>query len=213
MGQKAITIYTPEGTAAHIAAEDDAFVHRCALGGDSGLLGALACVKADDNTVRLSGGGVSNHGYILWIPEGETVELAVDSGTAGYNRIDTVAAVFSRGGGDVPDTHTFAVVKGAAVTGTPSAPSLSSSALLSAGQVNQTALFYVRLTPSGSSPFLRSPSSFLPPPTFPLRLSAARPAFSPPTPTLRDYPALTRGRTPFTTARDTRRCRAVNHFF
>jgi hypothetical protein len=146
LGQKAITIYTPEGTAAHIAAEDDAFVHRCALGGDSGLLGALACVKADDNTVRLSGGGVSNHGYILWIPEGETVELAVDSGTAGYNRIDTVAAVFSRGGGDVPDTHTFAVVKGAAVTGTPSAPSLSSSALLSAGQVNQTALFYVRLT-------------------------------------------------------------------
>ena len=64
MGQKAITIYTPEGTAAHIAAEDDAFIHRCMLGAESGILDALSCVKVDDNTVRLSGGGVSNCGYI-----------------------------------------------------------------------------------------------------------------------------------------------------
>ena len=41
MGQKAITIYTPEGTAAHITAEDDAFIHRCMLGGVSGVIGSL----------------------------------------------------------------------------------------------------------------------------------------------------------------------------
>lgn len=161
MGQKAITIYTPEGTAAHIAAEDDAFIHRCALGGDSGLLGSLACVRVDDNTVRLSGGGVSNHGYILWIPEGENVELAVGSGTAGYNRIDTVAAVFTKGGGEVADTHSFAVVEGTAVTGEPAPPSLSSSALLSSGQVNQTALFYVRLTGSAITSVTRA-AAFIP---------------------------------------------------
>ena len=148
MGQKAITIYTPSGASAHISAEDDAFVHRCMLGGDSGIIGSLSCVKVDDNTVRLSGGGVSNHGYILWIPEGETLELSVDAGVAGYNRIDTVASVFSRGGGDVADTHTLAVVKGTAVTGTPSAPSLTTSALLSSGNVNQIALFNVRITGS-----------------------------------------------------------------
>ena len=146
MGQKAITIYTPEGTAAHIAAEDDAFIHRCILGGASGILGSLSCVKVDDNTVRLSGGGVSNKGYILYVPGGETMELAIDSGTAGYNRIDTVAAVFTKGGGEVADTHTFAVVKGSPVTGTPAAPSLTSSNLTSAGNVNQLALFYVRIT-------------------------------------------------------------------
>ena len=148
MGQKAITIYTPEGTAAHIAAEDDAFIHRCMLGAESGILDALSCVKVDDNTVRLSGGGVSNCGYILWIPDGETVELAVDSGTAGYNRTDTVAAVFTKGGGEVADTHAFAVLKGTPATGTPSAPTLSTSALLSQGSVNQVALFHVRITGS-----------------------------------------------------------------
>ena len=148
MGQKAITIYTPEGTAAHIAAEDDAFIFRSSLGAESGIVGSLSCVKVDDNTVRLSGGGVSNRGYVLWIPDGETLELTVDSGTAGYSRIDTVAAVFTKGGGEVADTHTFAVVKGTPVTGTPSAPALTSSALLSTGHVNQTAVFYVRITGS-----------------------------------------------------------------
>ena len=148
MGQKAITIYTPEGTAAHIAAEDDAFIYRCVLGASSGILGALSCVKVDNNTVRLSGGGISNKGYILRIPDGESVELAVENGTAGYNRIDTVAAVFTRGGGDIADTHVFSVIKGTPVTGTPAAPSLTASALLTQGNVNQIAIFNVRITGS-----------------------------------------------------------------
>ncbi len=146
MGQKAITIYTPDGTAAHISAEDDAFIHRCLLGADSGIIGSLGCVRVDNNTVRLSGGGVSNKGYILRIPDGETLELSVDIGDAGYNRIDTVAAVFTKGGGDVADTHVFTVIKGTPATGTPSAPSLTTSALLSQGQVNQTAVFYVNIS-------------------------------------------------------------------
>lgn len=148
MGQKAITIYTPSGTAAHISAEDDAFIHRCMLGAESGIIGALSCVKADDNTLRLSGGGVSNRGYILWIPDGETLELTVDSGTAGYNRIDTVAAAFTKGGGDVADTHTFAVIKGTPAAGTPSAPALTTSKLLSTGNVNQAAVFNIHITGS-----------------------------------------------------------------
>ena len=148
MGQKAITIYTPEGTAAHIAAEDDAFIHRCMLGGASGILGSMSCVKVDDNTVRLSGGGFSNKGYILRIPDGETLELTVESGSGGYNRIDTVAAVFTKGGGDVADTHSFAVIKGTPVTGTPSAPSLTTSSLLASGNVNQAAVFHIRITGS-----------------------------------------------------------------
>ena len=146
MGQKAITIYTPSGTAAHITAEDDAFIHRCVLGGNSGIIGSLSCVRVDDNTVRLSGGGMSNRGYILWIPDGETLELSVDAGSAGYNRVDTVAAVFTRGGGDAADTHVFSVIKGTPVTGTASAPSLTSSQLLSQGSVNQAAVFYINIS-------------------------------------------------------------------
>ena len=149
MGQKAITIFTPSGASAHISAEDDAFVHRCMLGADNGIIGSLSCVKVDDNTVRLSGGGVSNHGYIMWIPEGETLELSVDAGVAGYNRIDTVASVFTRGG---------TVIKGTAVTGTPSAPSLSSSQLLTQGNVNQTAVFYINITGTAITSITRAVS-------------------------------------------------------
>jgi hypothetical protein len=158
MGQKAITIFTPSGASAHISAEDDAFVHRCMLGADNGIIGSLSCVKVDDNTVRLSGGGVSNHGYIMWIPEGETLELSVDAGVAGYNRIDTVASVFTRGGGDVADTHTLTVIKGTAVTGTPSAPSLSSSQLLTQGNVNQTAVFYINISGTAITSITRAAS-------------------------------------------------------
>lgn len=146
MGQKAITIYTPSGSTAHIAAEDDAFIYRTLLGGTSGILGSLTCVRVDDNTVRLSGGGVSNRGYILWIPDGTTLELTVDSGSAGQNRVDVVAAEFVRGGGETADTHAIKVIKGTAVSGTPSAPVMATSSLLSAGNVNRVALFAVTVT-------------------------------------------------------------------
>ena len=146
MGQKAITIYTPEGTTAHIAAEDDAFIHFYAFGGKSGIIGSLGCSKVDDNTVRLSTGGVSNKGYILRIPDGETVDLSIDNGEPAANRIDVVAAVFTKGGGEVADTHAFQVVKGTAASGTPSVPVLSTSGLSSAGDVNRLALFYVYIT-------------------------------------------------------------------
>ena len=146
MGQKAITIFTPSGASAHISAEDDAFVHRCMLGADNGIIGSLSCVKVDDNTVRLSGGGVSNRGYILWIPDGTTLELTVDSGSAGLNRIDVVASEFVRGGGETADTHVIKIIKGTAVSGTPAAPAMTTSNLLNAGNVNRVALYYVTLS-------------------------------------------------------------------
>lgn len=146
MSQKAITIYTPPETAAHIAAEDDAFIHRVITGADSGILGNLQCVKVDNNTVRLSGGGVSNYGYILWIPDSETLELAIDNGTIGYNRIDIVTAVFTRGGNSTADTHVLKVIKGTATTGTATAPTLSASNLLNSGDINQIAIFNVYIS-------------------------------------------------------------------
>ena len=150
MGQKAITIYTPEGTAAHITAEDDAFIHRCMLGGTSGILGSLSCVKVDDNTVRLSNGGVSNKGFILWIPNGETVELAVDNGEPGMSRVDIVAAAFTKGGGEVADTHIFRIIKGTAAASNPAAPAVTTvpMAQLTAGSTLELALFYVNITGS-----------------------------------------------------------------
>ena len=68
MSQKAITIQTPDWEIPHITADDDAFIYASLAGVQSGILGDLTCVKVDNNTVRLSGGGVMNRGHILRIP-------------------------------------------------------------------------------------------------------------------------------------------------
>lgn len=149
MGQRAITIYTPESTDPHITADDDAFIYRMLFGADSGILGGLTCVKVNDNTVRLSGGGVSNRGHILRIPDGETLELTVNSGTAGYKRYDSIVAEFVRGGGNDADEYQIKAVQGTAVTGTPAVPTMTTTGLLNKGNVNQVELF--RLYFSGTS--------------------------------------------------------------
>lgn len=150
MGQKAITIYTPEGTAAHITPEDDAFIYRSLLGGIFGIIGSLKCEKVDDNTVRLSGGGASNKGFILRIPEGETVELSIDNGEPGKSRIDIVASAFTKGGGEIADSHVFTVIKGTPAASNPSAPAapVIPIAQLTTGSTTYAVLFYVYITGS-----------------------------------------------------------------
>lgn len=149
MGQKAITIYTPSGAEPHITAEDDAFIYRALFGADSGILSALACTKVDNNTVQLSGGGVMNRGHVLRIPDGETLELTVNNGTAGYKRCDSIVAEFVKGGGDDADRYEIKLMQGTPSTGTPSAPTLTQSTLRNKGDINQVELF--RLTLDGTS--------------------------------------------------------------
>ena len=144
MSEKAITIYTPSSAEPHITADDDAFIYDSLCGKTSCILGSLVCTKTDDNTVTLSGGGVSNQGYVLRIPGGETHDLTILSGSAGVQRHDLVVAEFTKGGGDTADTHTFKVITGTAST-TPSDPDITTASILNTGDVNQLALFRVIL--------------------------------------------------------------------
>ena len=141
MSQKAITIQTPDWEVPHITADDDAFIYASLAGVQSGILGDLTCVKVDNNTVRLSGGGVMNRGHILRIPADEVLELTVDSGTAGYKRYDVVAAEFVKGGGEVADSYEIKIVKGESSSTIPQAPTMVTSDLIDSGDVNQVALF------------------------------------------------------------------------
>lgn len=144
MSYKAITIYTPPGSEPHITAEDDAFIYDAVFDGTSGILGALECVKVSDNTVRLSGGGVLNRGYAMYIPGGCTHELVIANGSQELGRHDLVVSRFTRGGGDVPDTHEFAVVKGTPAL-SPTDPALSQEEPVTYGDVSEVALFRVTL--------------------------------------------------------------------
>lgn len=145
MSQKAITIQTPDWEAPHITADDDAFIYASLAGVQSGILGDLTCVKVDNNTVRLSGGGVMNRGHILRIPADEVLELTVDSGTAGYKRYDVVAAEFVKGGGEVADSFEIKIIKGLLSTTEPPMPTMTTSDLIDSGDINQIALFKLQI--------------------------------------------------------------------
>lgn len=143
MGQKAITIYTPASADPHITADDDAFIYQSPYSVKSGIMGDLTCTKVDNNTVRLSSGGVMNRGHVLRIPDGEQLDLTVDSGASGYKRYDSVVAEFVKGGGEDADTFELKIVKGTPSTGTPAAPTLIHSNLLNKGEKNQVELFRI----------------------------------------------------------------------
>lgn len=149
MGQKAITIYTPATDEAHINAEDDAQLWRSLLGG-SGITLAddkLSCTKLNDNTIRISSGQYSNQGYIVCVQGGTTIDLSVDSGTAGAYRHDLVVAHFTRGGGDTADTHEIEIVKGtdASTAGAAEDPTLEHDDLRSGGMERQEALYRLNI--------------------------------------------------------------------
>ena len=140
MPQKALTIYTPPSADPHITADDDAFIYASLCGVKNAILGDLTCVRIDDNTVRLSGGGAMVRGHILRIPDGDTLDLTVAAGTAGVTRYDSVVAEFIKSSDSaVADSLTLKVVQG-----TSSPPSL-----VYAGITWQIELY--RLTISGTT--------------------------------------------------------------
>ena len=148
MGQKAITIYTPATTPPHINAEDDAQVYRAIFGQASGIAegdSQLACTVVNDNTVRLASGTFVNQGYLVCVPGGQTEDFAIPSGTQAMYRKDLLIAEFTRGGGDVPDTHVFRMLTGTAASSEASAaaPTLVQNDLSAGGSLRQEALYQV----------------------------------------------------------------------
>lgn len=147
MAQKEITVFTPDGEAPHIYAEDDAQVHRAIFGG-SGITDAderLAATIVDNNTIRLASGLYCNQGYLHVVPAGETLALTIGSGTAGVFRRDLIASEFIRGGGSVADTLQFKVIAGEEASSLAEAqrPSLTQDSIAAGGSTRQEALYEV----------------------------------------------------------------------
>jgi hypothetical protein len=107
----------------------------------------LACAKVNDNRVRLSPGLYNMSGFVMGVKPGTTADLAVDSGTSGYNRIDLVIAEFIRnGGGAGIDTSQIRILKGTSTTGTPVDPTLTQEDINGTGVTRQEALYRLPIT-------------------------------------------------------------------
>lgn len=149
MAQKAITIYTPTSAAPHIYAEDDAQVYR-SIFGKSGITEGddmLSCSIVDNNTVRLQSGTFVNQGYLICVPGGSYEDLNVESGTQNLYRKDMIVADFTRGGGEVADSHVLKVLKGTAAASKAAAtlPTLVQENLSSGGSCRQEALYQINI--------------------------------------------------------------------
>lgn len=146
MGQKGII---RNSTIADISAENMAAAFHAVIG-SSGILNRfnnLACTKLTDNSVRLDSGVYSLRGFLLHVEPGTTVDLAIDSGTAGQKRNDLIVAeLVKSGGGTGIDTLQFKVIKGASTSGTPADTALVQQDVnASAGTTCQEALYRVKL--------------------------------------------------------------------
>ena len=134
---------------ADVSAENMAAAFHAMIG-SSGILNRfnnLACTKLTDNSVRLDSGVYSLRGFLLHVEPGTTVNLAIDSGTAGQKRNDLIVAeLVKNGGGTGVDTLQFKVIKGASTSGTPADPALTQQDVnASAGTTCQEALYRVKL--------------------------------------------------------------------
>ena len=143
MAQKPITVYTPISQEPHIMATDDAFIFADFAGIKSGILGALVCVAQNSTTARLTGGGAINRGHVIRIPNGDVLDLTVES--AQTTRYDSVVAEFVRGNDDdIADTYAIKIIQGSE-----NPPTLAKSELLNAGDVNQVELFRLTVIDNG----------------------------------------------------------------
>ena len=141
--------YIKNGTTADLGAPELAAIFKGILpnSGIVDIFDDLACARVNDNLVRLSPGVYNLSGYILGVAQGTTADLAVDSGTAGYNRIDLLIAEFVRnGGGAGIDTLVFRILKGTSTTGTAVAPTLTQEDINGLGTTRQEALYRLNIT-------------------------------------------------------------------
>nr|WP_319218044.1 hypothetical protein [uncultured Trichococcus sp.] len=120
-----------------------------AMIGSSGILNRfnnLACTKITDNSVRLDSGVYSLRGFLLHVEPGTTVNLTIDSGTAGQKRNDLIMAeLVKNGGGSGVDTLQFKILKGTSTSGIPVDPTLTQQDVNAAGVTCQEALYRVKL--------------------------------------------------------------------
>jgi hypothetical protein len=133
---------------ADVSAENMAAAFHAMIG-SSGILNRfnnLACTKITDNSVRLDSGVYSLRGFLLQVEPGTTVNITIDSGTAGQKRNDLVVAeLVKNGDGAGIDTLQFKVLKGASTSGVPADPALTQQDINATGVTCQEVLYRVKL--------------------------------------------------------------------
>lgn len=136
-----------------IGSTDFASIFNALLGNISGILNYRNKLEAqivNDNLIRLKDGVFSLNGHILYVEEETTIDLNIESGTLGMNRIDAIVATYQKNGVNTgTDRLAFEVVRGEPTSGTPSVPELVSGDINATAMKHQELIYLVKI--QGSS--------------------------------------------------------------
>ena len=133
----------------HITSAQDRDGNQGAYGAASYVLGVgskLAATIISANEVRIADGVISHQGCLASIGSGTYDSLSIDNGAQGQNRIDLIVARYTKDAETDIESITLNVIKGTAVSGTPSAPSYNSGNIQEGDSPVDMPLYRVRLT-------------------------------------------------------------------
>lgn len=102
----------------------------------------MSATITSNNNVRVSSGDIMMYGRHIRISTNYE-DMTISTGSAGKNRIDLIVMTYEKDASSGIETAQLEVIKGSAVTGTPSAPSYTSGNILSGALKNQMPLYEV----------------------------------------------------------------------
>lgn len=142
-----IKIITGATGRAHVNSNDDGEFNQGIWGDGLVVLqngGKLAATIVDNNTVRISDGDLVFQGRHALISAGTTVNMTIDTGASGYNRIDLICVQYKLTDG--VESMNLVVKKGTASTSTPSAPSYTTGTIRTGSTTAEYPLYKVNIT-------------------------------------------------------------------
>lgn len=117
----------------HVTAADHGSLYAAIFGSGSYVLdrgNKLAATVVTNNQIRIADGDIILQGRHIRLNEGATVNLTIENGAQGYYRNDLICVRYTRNSGTGVEEASLVVIKGAAMTASPSDPDYNNGDLL-----------------------------------------------------------------------------------
>ena len=112
----------------HVTAEDHASMYVAAIRSGQYVLAAgehFAATVIDNNTIQIADGELMMQGRHIKLDPGKTVNVTIESGVMGQQRIDYIVARYTRSTDDGVEDCNLVVIKGPPAASDPAAPEYS----------------------------------------------------------------------------------------
>ena len=126
-------LVTGYGGTEHITAEDHGAFNAAVYGSGNFVLplgNQFAATVVSNNLIRIKDGELLTQGRHIRLASGKYVDLTIQNGTQGYNRVDLIVARYTKDSSTGVEDCNLVVLKGTQTTGTAAAPSITTGNLI-----------------------------------------------------------------------------------